>query len=62
MSATVEPWRALRIATDPVRSAVLANPRVRAGLAAYFERYERHNGDIPTISGEELAKRCGESS
>jgi hypothetical protein len=35
----------------------MANPKVRNGLQAYFDRYERYSGEIPTITSEELDKR-----
>lgn len=49
-----------RLAPKDVRERLMANPKVRAGLDAYFERYKRHNGNVPTISAEEAARQLDE--
>ncbi|MDQ6945478.1 MAG: hypothetical protein M3256_04230 [Actinomycetota bacterium] len=45
------------VASGETTVALLANEKIRGGLRAYFDRYERYSGDIPTISGEELDAR-----
>ena len=46
-----------RLAPKETRYQLLANPKVRAGLDAYFERHERYNGNLPTISADEALHR-----
>ena len=45
------------LASESARAALLANPKVRDGLMAYFDRHERYAGEIPTVAGEELDRR-----
>lgn len=43
-----------QLADPETRRRILANPKVQAGLNAYFERHKRYGGKVPTISAEKV--------
>lgn len=56
--ARVQPGR---VDAAAIRERVLNDPDVKRGIQDYLDRYERHHGNVPTISRDEALRRLKDS-